>query len=121
MGIRVDGRIVIVKARRGPDGVQEFERKVRDLLGYPDDVELDFTFSCSAPDSNEGGSASLWYDLCMMACPAGLSMLPCAPQSAGGSCCDSPLQRAMHMQAAHEMVGEGHLSLMCVHATLWRV
>lgn len=54
MGIRVDGRIVIVKARRGPDGVAEFERKVRDLLGYPQDVELDFTFSCSAPDATDG-------------------------------------------------------------------
>jgi hypothetical protein len=54
MGIRVEGRIVIVNARRGPDGVREFERKVRDLLGYPDNVELDFTFSCSAPDGSEG-------------------------------------------------------------------
>jgi hypothetical protein len=54
MGVRVLGNIVVVKARRGAAGVAEFERKVRKLLGYADGVELDFTFSCSAPDRADG-------------------------------------------------------------------
>ena len=34
--------------------MEEFEHKVRRLLGYTDDVELDFTFSCCAPDCKDG-------------------------------------------------------------------
>lgn len=59
MGLRINGDIVLVQARRGPDGVQEFEHKVRKLMGYPDDLQLDFTFSCSAPDSRSGALACL--------------------------------------------------------------
>jgi hypothetical protein len=53
MAVSVRGCVHKLRVRPGPDGEEDFKRKVRALLGYDDSMEFDVIFECKTPHSGE--------------------------------------------------------------------
>ena len=53
MVVYFEGQIHRIPVKQGPDGLAEFQSKIRDLFRLPDDVDISLTFGCKEPMSGQ--------------------------------------------------------------------
>ena len=54
MVVTLGSEVHRIKVRPGPEGMKEFEGKIRVLFSIPEDVEFEVTFRCKAPAPDGG-------------------------------------------------------------------
>jgi hypothetical protein len=54
MVVTLGNEVHRIKVRPGPEGMQEFQEKIRVLFNIPAEVEFEVTFRCKAPGPDGG-------------------------------------------------------------------